>query len=439
MHRFWQTLYSILIIPMLWVLLHAAGLLNEKVRRGIRGRDGLFEHLEEQARVLMPGTRVWVHSSSMGEFEQAKPIIAELKQRYPSLRVIVTFFSPSGYEHSRRYPLADLVSYLPFDSLNGARRFFAIVRPDIALLVRYDIWPNHIWEAKRRKIPVIIANATLRRQTARLLPVVRSFYRSVYNAITGFLVVSESDAESFRLFALDHPTIETIGDSRFDQVLMRSEEAKTRQIVPPHVLEGRRVLVAGSCWSEDEAVLVPAYIRLLQTIPNLLVIHVPHEPTSSHLENVEARLDGYIPSLRCSAVDRYQHEQLIVVDSVGLLLALYSSAHVAFIGGSFKQGIHNVLEAAVFGIPVVFGPKYDNSQEPLMLVERGGAFVVGNVDEFVRTVRSLLENEAARVSVGRRASEFVAMHTGATKRLLASVEPHITRSTHSLMPVEAQP
>jgi len=439
MQRFWQSLYSFVLIPLLWILLQATGLVNEKVRRGIRGRDRLFNVLEEQSHSIPAGTRVWFHSSSLGEFEQAKPIIVELKQRHPDLRIIVTFFSPSGYEHCRNYPLADLVSYLPFDSLRGARRFLDIVRPDVALLVRYDVWPNHVWELKRRGIPVLIANATLRRQTLRLFPIVRSFHRAVYNAVDAFFVVSETDAETFRLFTLDRPHIRTIGDTRFDQVTMRSREARNRQIIPPHVLKEKSVLVAGSCWPEDEAVLIPALARLHEVIPNILVIHVPHEPTPAHLEHLEAQISGKISSLRCSAVDRHNGEQMIIVDSVGILLALYATAHVAFIGGSFKQGIHNVLEAAVFGIPVVFGPRYDNSQEPLMLVDRGGAFVVGNSDDLFRTVRNLFENVSVRTNAGRRAAEFVTIHTGTTHRLLSHLSPYLKPRQHLPLPPEAQP
>ena len=183
MRIFWEFFYSVIVLPLLWLIILGLGVIDRKVRRGIRGRRMLFGLLSRQVAALGPGKRVWFHSSSMGEFEQAKPIIAELKRRHPGVRVIASFFSPSGYENSRRFPLADVVTYLPFDTRTGARRFLDLVRPDVAVMVRYDVWPNHIWELHRRGIPVLIANATMRRQTKRHIAVVRSFHHHVYNAI----------------------------------------------------------------------------------------------------------------------------------------------------------------------------------------------------------------------------------------------------------------
>jgi len=438
---YWRFFYSYVLIPLIWLLFQGKGLFNEKVRRGIRSRRGLFTALEHSSKKVPPGKRVWFHSSSMGEFEQAKPIIAELKRRYPELRVIVTFFSPSGFEHGRKYPLADLVSYLPFDSRANARRFVRIVRPDVAVLVRYDVWPNHIWELQRQRIPVLIANATMRRRTPRRLPGVRSFHRAVYNAIDEILTVSETDAETFGLFSLTHPRIQPIGDTRFDQVTARSQEARKRHLIPDHILDGRKVLVAGSCWPEDEAELIPALVRLNETMQNVLLVHVPHEPTPNHLEELESDLSGKASFIRFSALNEYAGEQIIIVDSIGILLTLYAYAHVTFVGGSFRQRIHNVLEAAVFGIPVVFGPRHQNAQEPLMIVERGGAFVVNNSQELYRTLHNLLQDETARASAGRRAAQFVQMHTGATERFISHLASYLKLQSSSprALPVEVSP
>ena len=441
MRLFWKYFYSYIAIPLLWCLFQGAGLLNKKVRRGIRGRKGLFARLEQESKSLPPGKRIWFHSSSMGEFEQAKPIIAELKRRYPESRILVTFFSPSGYEHSRKYALADLVSYLPFDSMQAARKFVGILRPNVAILVRYDIWPNHIWELHRRGIPVLIANATMGRRTPRRLPFVRNFHRAAYNDIDAILTVSESDADMFRSFGLNHPHIQAIGDTRFDQVHARSQEAMKRHLIPHRILDGKKVLVAGSCWPEDDAELIPAILQLQEALPNLLLIHVPHEPTPEHLEDLERELSRKASFIRFSALNEYAGERIIIVDSVGILLTLYATAHVAFVGGSFRQGIHNVLEAAVFGIPVVFGPRHQNSHEPLMLVERGGGFVVNNTGELCRTLRNLLEDENARAGAGRRAVEFVHLHTGATDRFLSHLDSYLKlqKSSAVRLPVEAAP
>lgn len=435
MRTFWQLLYSSVTVPLFWLVVQLAGMVRPKVRRGIRGRRFLFVRLNRNMQDVRPGPRVWFHASSMGEFEQAKPIIRELKQRNPGVRVIVSFFSPSGYEHSRRYPLADVITYMPLDTRSGARRFLDLVSPDVAVMIRYDIWPNHIWELRRRGIPTMIASATMRRQTVRRLPLVRNFHRHLYNAFTTILTVSDQDRQTFDSFRLQGPRLASIGDTRFDQVILRSADARKRNIIPAGIVDGKKVVVAGSTWPEDEGVLLPALYRLQTTVPELLTIIVPHEPTEDHLENLETELADTVRSIRFSALNEYAGEPVIIVDSVGILMVLYASAHIAFVGGGFRQGIHNVLEAAVYGIPVVFGPRHRNSQEPLQLVERGGAFIVSGTEELERTLRNLLENDAARRRSGECATAFVSANTGATGRFLTYLEPLLrTRPPHDSAP-----
>lgn len=425
MGTFWQFIYNSIAVPALWAAFRAAAPFNRKIRRGIRGRRLLFERLTARLASLPPGKRIWFHASSMGEFEQAKPIIAELKRRHADARVIVSFFSPSGYEHSRNYPHADAITYLPFDTRRSARRFLDLVRPDAAVMVRYDIWPNHVWELRRRAIPSFIANATMRRQTPRRLLFARAFHRHVYDAFSHILTVSEPDRESFQSFGLTRPGLSVIGDTRYDQVAVRSADARRRHIIPDAVLAGRKVLVAGSTWPEDESVLLPALDEVERSTPGLLAVIVPHEPNEEHLDELEAALRGRMSNIRFSALNEYAGERVIIVDSVGILMVLYAHAHVAYIGGSFRQGVHNVLEAAVYGIPVVFGPRHRNSREPLLLVERGGAFVVSDSEELGRTVRSLLSNDGARTLAGGKAEAFVRGNVGATERFLSYLEPHL--------------
>ena len=425
MERFWQNMYSFVVIPILWLALRILGLVNRKARRGIKGRRAMFDVLRDQVAQLGAGKRVWFHSSSMGEFEQAKPIIERLSKRNGNVKIIATFFSPSGYEHSKKYHVADVISYLPFDTRSSAKRFLDLVRPDAAVMVRYDVWPNHIWELRRRGIPTLIANATMRRRTPRRIPLVRNFHQYVYNALDNIMTVSESDIEAFRFFKLNHPKVQAIGDTRYDQVAVRSMEASKRHIIPNRITEGKKVIVIGSSWPEDEAVIFPAFLKLQDSIANLLLVLVPHEPALEHIEELESELAGKTSFIRFSALNEYTHERIIIVDSIGILFILYAHAHIAFVGGSFRQGVHNVLEAAVFGVPVVFGPRHRNSQEPLMLVERGGGFVVNDADELYRTFRNLLEDESARASAGDRAARFVQTHVGATTRFIEHLEPYL--------------
>ncbi len=425
MRSFWKIFYTAVLIPLLWLVLRSMGLFVPKVRRGIRGRTTLFQDLERNVAKLSAGPRVWFHASSLGEFEQAKPIISELKKHHPEINVIASFFSPSGYDHSRNYRLADVITYLPFDTPGNVRKYLDLVKPNAAVMVRYDVWPNMIWELQDRHIPTLVANATMRRSSARLLPLVKNFHHYLYNSIGDILAVSGDDIRAFRKFGLNGSKLEAIGDTRFDQVSARSAEARKRNLLPEAVIRGKQVLVVGSSWPEDEEVIIPAFLENRRLHPDLLLVIVPHEPTLDHLEELERKFNGTIPTLRFSALNEYAGEEVIIVDSIGILLVLYASATLAFVGGSFRQGIHNVLEAAVYGIPVLFGPRHKNSQEPGALVEAGGAFVVSDSTQLAEVLRRLLRDESERKAAGDSAAAFVQRNTGATQRVLQHLEPYL--------------
>lgn len=417
--------YNIFIVPLLWTAFRLGGTFNKKIRRGIEGRRTLFPQLEQQTSKLTGTSRIWFHASSLGEFEQAKPIIASIKQRSPSTDIIVTFFSPSGLENSRNYKLANIIAYIPFDTPRNVARFLDLIRPDIAVMVRYDIWPNMIFGLHERNIPNVIANATMSGSSPRLLPLFRRFHRSLYDCFTQILTVSEDDASAFRLFWTRSPQISAVGDTRFDQVMQRSTDARQRQLLSEAVIAHRNVFVVGQSWGEDDEVIVPVLVTMHRHDAALLTIIVPHEPTVEHLEALEAKLDGKIPYKRFSEMNSYNGEQVILIDSIGVLVALYQYAHVVYIGGSFRQGIHNVLEPAVFGVPVIYGPKHTNSQEAVALIQRGGGFVINNQRELYRILRSMLQNNERRTAAGRVAADFVRTHCGATDRILHHLQPYL--------------
>lgn len=426
MKPFWALIYNALVIPGFWLLFHAAALFNRKIRRGIAGRRGLFQQLERRAGNFNGKRRVWFHSSSLGEFEQAKPIIAALRKKYDSIDILVTFFSPSGYEHARNYQLADLITYIPFDTARNARRFLDLLRPDVAVLVRYDVWPNHVWELARRGIPTLIANATLRKDSLRLRWPFRDFHFHVYNSLSSILTVSETDVDAFRQFGLTRPQLTAVGETRYDQVWQRSEEARLRHLIPETVLRNRRVFILGSSWEEDEDAVLPAFRAMAKSDPAMLMILVPHEPTIETLERLEVRL-AYLGlrTIRFSDLNDYSLEHVIIVDSVGILMTLYQYADVAFVGGSFRQGIHNVLEPAVYGIPVLYGPRHQNSQEAVELAERGGGFVVHDEHECLKTLQRLFLDNEFRTRAGAVSLSLVKENVGATNRFLDYLCPHL--------------
>lgn len=423
MRHFWFRFYNGIVIPALWVIIYAAAAFKRKVRRGIRGRHNLFPSLHTQIHSLdAHPKRVWFHSSSLGEFEQAKPIIAELKRRRPDTVVLASFFSPSGYDHSKNYKLADIITYIPFDSHRNARTFVDLLQPTAAVIVRYDVWPNHVWALKRAGVPIFLANATMRPRSPRLLPVARGFHRAVYNELDYILTVSENDVTAFQRFRLSHPVLAAIGDTRFDQVRQRSVEARTRHLLPPQLLNGRKIVIVGSSWDSDEEVLVPALTRITREDRSLLTLLVPHEPTLDNIERIERELSDKLTSIRFSDLHDYAGQNVIIIDGVGILTALYQYAHIAYVGGSFRQGIHNVLEPAVYGTPVVFGPVHSNSQEAVELVRQGAAFIGADDRELYAHFHTLLTNEPARCRSGEIARSFVERNTGATERFLSFLE-----------------
>lgn len=424
MRRFWVVFYNAIVVPLLGVAILTAAVFEQKVRRGIRGRQNLLSTLATRTSSfrLHRSPRIWFHSSSLGEFEQAKPIIAELKRRRPDCTIVASFFSPSGYDHSKNYKLADVITYLPFDSYSNARRFVATVAPDAAVMVRYDVWPNHIWALQRDNVPLFLANATMRRHSLRRLPVVRNFHHTVYNAFDYILTVSDKDVDAFKQFQLSKPRIDAIGDTRFDQVWQRSIESRAKHILPRELTAKKLIIIVGSSWDSDEAVLIPALARLTKKHKRLLIILVPHEPTLDNLERIERELEGRLTAIRFSDLHDYRKQDVVIIDSVGILMSLYRYADVSFVGGSFKQGIHNVLEPAVYGQPVVFGPVYHNSHEASQLIGEGAGFVGSNEEELFQHFDTLLSSEALRLKAGKRAKAFVERNTGATRRFLSYLE-----------------
>ncbi len=421
MKQIWKIFYNILVIPVLYVLIRIAGILNKKIKRGIKGRKRIFEELILNAASLNKSKKlVWFHSSSLGEFEQAKPIIKELKVN-KNINIFITFFSPSGYENSRKYPYADLVSYIPFDTPSNANRFIKIVHPDLAVMMRYDIWPNLVWAMKRHNVKSYIVDATMKPNSPRKLPLSKNFHKILFNDISRILTVSDVDTEGFEEFGCPPDQIRAVGDTRFDRVYQRSATAHERNLIKDNIIKGKKVFVAGSTWELDEDVILPSFAKLAHYDENVIMIIAPHEPTLLHLEKIENEVAGHLESIRFSFLNDYKNERVIIIDSIGILLTLYTYADLAFVGGSFKQNIHNVLEAAVYGIPVLFGPKIDNSQESQELLRRGGGILIKDKQEAYRQLRTLFSNDELRNLKGKIAHDYVHENLGATQEIIKEI------------------
>ena len=421
MKKFWFLFYNLLIVPIFYLGVRIAGLYNIKVKRGIKGRRRIFEELIINSAAIHKANKlIWFHSSSLGEFEQAKPIIEELKKN-KGINILVTFFSPSGYDNSRKYPFADLVSYLPLDTKANAAKFIRIVKPSLSVLMRYDLWPNHIWALKSFNIPTFLVDATMIENSRRKILFIKNFHKYLFRDVKKILTVSQSDADGFKEFGCTDTQVKAVGDTRFDRVYQRSLSARSHNLLKIDLFRGKKILVAGSTWEPDEEVIIPAFSSLAKYNKDVILVIVPHEPTVFHLEKIENEFSGDLDTIRFSFMNNYNGERVIIIDSIGILLTLYTYADAAYVGGSFKQGIHNVLEAAVYGIPVLFGPKIDNSQEAKELLKLGGGILIRNKKEAYRNLRTLMSDDKLRKEKGAISYNYVHKNLGATEKILREI------------------
>ncbi|HZM15208.1 MAG TPA: glycosyltransferase N-terminal domain-containing protein [Candidatus Krumholzibacteria bacterium] len=405
---------------------------DAKLRVGWRGRKGVVARLVAQAAELR-GRVVWMHSTSVGEYEQARPLVALLAAARPELAVLHTFFSPSGYDYARRLGEAAYYDYLPFDDRNDVSQVLDALQPRLLVLVKFDLWPNLVVEAARRGVPVTLVDATLQPRSRRQQWPARSLYRQLYRRLACISAVSPADAERFRALVPEHPAIFVDGDTRFDQVLRRREAAAKAPI--PDVLRRRPrpfTFLAGSTWPADERTVLAAWcawraadaagqaaLTERGAAQSARLVLVPHEPTPSHLQALEKELTALgLQSTRFSALVESEPAEVVLVDRVGVLAELYADADAAYVGGAFGRGVHNVIEPAIMGLPLFFGPGHHNAPEAEMLLETGAAAVIRSSVDLERQLQRVAGDTAERLHRGGRARAFVAANLGASERCL---------------------
>ena len=381
----------------------------------------MLDELEQKISKLTSSSfRLWVHAASVGEFEQARPIIAALKEKHPHVTLFISFLSDSGYNARKDFPDAAAVFYLPADTKNNAKRLLSIIRPDLLLLMRYDFWPNHLLEAKRCGIKLILAAAVLQKGSAYFNPILKSFYRSIFHLFDHIYTVSDQDMLAFRQI-FNCQQAETAGDPRFDQVFLRSRNCERVAHLKP-LFENRTVLIAGSVWEKDELLLLPVWNELDER-PALLL--VPHEVNPEKMGRLYRELQNQsLDFMAVSALNETfdPERQILVIDQTGYLAELYTLASIAYVGGGFGVNVHNTLEPAVHGIPVLFGPRYHNSPEAEGLVAAGGAIVIHDQKELAATLKTLTGDYAKRKMSGMKAAEFVQGYIGATTAIVSGIE-----------------
>ena len=400
-------------------------LFGHKTRALYRGQRAT---LDAEHKPILEANRgaVWIHAASVGEFEQARPLIERLRREHPDRKIVVTFFSPSGYEARKNYPHADAVLYLPFATRRKAKRFLEALQPSMAIFVKYEFWPADLRELKKRGIPTYSISAIFR-------PTQRFFHwygKSALKLLHCFTHIFVQDEASRRLLA-EHGVHEcsVAGDTRFDrvnEVLAATRERQDARLLPiaQFVEEAPQVIVAGSTWPEDEELLYCWIDKMVagDGLNGVKLILVPHEINEEHLHAIFQRFKGRfvkysdisaMPS-NLSRVNILRRAQVMVIDTIGLLSSIYQFGQVAYIGGGFGEGIHNTIEAAVYGVPVVFGPNHKHFREALGLIDAGAARSIKNYAELEAAFTTALEQHE---TIGAKASEYVQSELGATDKI----------------------
>jgi len=404
-------------------------LFNEKVRKMWRGEREAFRVLKEK--VDPEAKYVWFHAASLGEFEQGRPLMEQLRRDHPEYKILLTFFSPSGYEVRKNYEGADIICYLPLDTISNARRFLKAVQPVAVFFIKYEFWYNYLHILKQRGVPTYSVSSIFRPDQVFFRWYGRHYSR-VLQCFTHFFVQNEQSRELLAKIGITCATV--VGDTRFDRVLQIKEQAKQLPIVEQFVGEAPKVFVAGSSWPPDEDI----FIRYFKEHPEWKLVIAPHVIGEDHLQQIEQKLEGWSvqrytapPSAPEGVTSVLQQGNeapsgavggALIINCFGLLSSIYRYATVCYVGGGFGVSIHNTVEAAVWGKPVIFGPENQKFQEAQELKACGGGLEIKDYDDFARIMDRLSADTDALQKAGRAAGDYVMGKAGAVKKILASVK-----------------
>jgi 3-deoxy-D-manno-octulosonic-acid transferase len=417
MSKLWRIAYNGIVVPAAGAALPIARRARPAIERAAADREGLFERWEAALEPLRGRSpRIWLHAASAGETLQARPLAEELRRARPEAALFYTYFSPSAGRFASDLRAVEVADYLPFDFPRRMGRFVDLLAPDLLLLVGGETWPNLVWSAADRGVPVVQACARLAGADRMAWPV-RGLTRDLYRRLEAVAVVGEEDAALLASLGIAWDRIRVAGDTRADVTLERAR--MVRQEGPPCALpKGRRpVIVAGSTWPSDEEVLLPALAALASGRPGLVALVAPHEPTEAPVRELEARAMGLgLQTARWSST-RGEDAAVTIVDRVGILYRLYALADLAYVGGGFGGAVHNTMEPAALGVPVAIGPRHGDPYEVEALAEEGGLQVVGDATELRWSWERLLQGDRAR-HAGEAARRALLGMAGATGRIL---------------------
>ncbi len=391
-----------------------SSLFNAKAKLWADGRTNIFRKISKDfSDRNSNGSLLWIHCASLGEFEQGRPLIEKIKKEKNGIKILLTFFSPSGYEVRKNYNQADYIYYLPSDTPAAARKFISLVNPHAAIFVKYEFWFNYLNELKKQQIPTYLICGIFR-EDQHFFKSYGAWFRGRLSTFTHFFLQDTASEKLLNAIGYNNTTV--AGDTRFDRVIEISKSAREINFIKEFIAD-KKVIIAGSTWDEDIRIL--SGIQFQQAGYKLII--APHEIT-------EASIYSTIQQFNNSTILRYSQTNkhnilaadILIIDNIGTLSSLYRYGTIAFVGGGFGKGIHNVLEAAVFGLPVIFGPNYYKFNEANELIDKGGAFSVSSVDELRKTI-DLLNNDNVLRMASFVAKNYVLSQAGATEKILNSI------------------
>ena len=390
-----------------------ASLFSKKVKKMWEGERKAIDILKEE---VDPNAKyIWFHAASLGEFEQGRPLIESIRKDYPEYKILLTFFSPSGYEVRKDYEGADIICYLPLDTIRNARRFLRAVRPVMAFFIKYEFWYNYMHILKHRNIPAYSVSSIFRPDQVFFKWYGRQ-YRTVLKCFTHFFVQNNESKEL--LGKLGITEVDVVGDTRFDRVLQIKEASKHLPIVESFTKNAKKVFVAGSSWQPDEDI----FLKYFNDKKDWKLIIAPHVIGEDHLKQILNHVEGRkVVRYTQATIDNVADAEILIIDCFGLLSSIYNYGTVSYVGGGFGVGIHNVLEAAVWDIPVIFGPNNKHFQEAQGLMKANGGFEITDYDSFCEFMSKFENGDEFLKNSGESAGRFVMSLSGASKKVISYI------------------
>ena len=390
-----------------------ASLFSKKVKKMWEGERKAIDILKEE--VDPDAKYIWFHAASLGEFEQGRPLIESIRKDYPEYKILLTFFSPSGYEVRKNYECADIICYLPLDTIRNARRFLRAVRPVMAFFIKYEFWYNYLHILKHRNIPTYSVSSIFRSDQV-FFKWYGSQYRTVLKCFNHFFVQNNESKEL--LGKLGITEVDVVGDTRFDRVLQIKEASKHLPIVESFTKNAKKVFVAGSSWQPDEDI----FLKYFNDKRDWKLIIAPHVIGEDHLKQILNHVEGRkVVRYTEANVDNVADAEILIIDCFGLLSSIYNYGTVSYVGGGFGVGIHNVLEAAVWDIPVIFGPNNKHFQEAQGLMKANGGFEITDYESFCGFMSKFENGDEFLKNSGESAGKFVMSLSGASKKVISYI------------------